>query len=223
MKVLTRHPELHLTALSWPAELARRLEERHIAAWSRSRDDQALFAASFGDYLRSFPDTDVCEIDGRGVADLGVFCSRLRSGMSGVDPAGDLRPSIDGPDGLVAFLRTRWSECAFPAVRRRFYLWHHADELLRADAALFGTIVDAITGVAAEAEYTGDDLLVIHRAVFVGSAALDMYAEDPRGQFRGWLREGQGRPLWQVITGVRRPRVAAFHIPHIVGDPASRS
>ena len=33
-------------------------------------------------------------------------------------------------------------------------------------------------------EYVTDDLLLLTRAVFIGSGTLEMYAEDPKGQFR---------------------------------------
>ena len=35
--------------------------------------------------------------------------------------------------------------------------------------------MDTIAGVAAEAEYVSDDLLLIHRSVYIGSSVLDVY------------------------------------------------
>jgi hypothetical protein len=72
--------------------------------------------------------------------------------------------------------------------------------------------VDAIIGVGAEAEYASDDLLLLHRSVFVGSSLLDLYAEDPAGQFSIWAPDADGEPFWSVVTGVDKPQVTRYNI-----------
>lgn len=69
-----------------------------------------------------------------------------------------------------------------------------------------------MAGVAAEAEYVSDDVLMIHRTVFVGSSMLDVYAEDPRGAFRTWYHDGQGEPFWHVVTGIDDPAFLRYGI-----------
>ncbi len=75
-----------------------------------------------------------------------------------------------------------------------------------------------MAGVAAEAEYVCDDLLLIHRTVYLGSAMLDVYAEDERGQFRSWYQDGLGEPFWKVVTGIESPSVASKSIERIASD-----
>jgi len=84
--------------------------------------------------------------------------------------------------------------------------------LLRKDHVLFGQIVDAMAGVAAEAEFVSDDMLLLHRSVFVGSTMLDVYADDAKGQFRRWLPDVHGEPFWQVVTGIKRPPFMRYRI-----------
>ncbi len=76
--------------------------------------------------------------------------------------------TVDGRGGVIDRLRKRPKELPIRGeadiVKHRFYVWRDAEVLLRADPALFGQLVDALTGVAAEAEYASDDRLLIHRA-----------------------------------------------------------
>ena len=76
----------------------------------------------------------------------------------------------------------------------------------------FGQIVDAMAGVAAEAEYVSDDLLLLHRAVFVGGSVLDVYAEDAKSQFQKWLVDEHGEPFWKVVTGLETPPFLRYRI-----------
>lgn len=215
----------------WPSDVAQLLEEHHLVAWAHGAAEREKFARVLAASLRAMPDTQVCELDGRKITDLQSLMTELSRGLG--ESTGEA--TIDGANGLLAILRQRPPEPAatgagaagsaaaggsgvWSAIKRRYYIWNEADLLLRKDPALFGRAVDAITGVAAEAEYASEDLLLIHRAVFVGGPALDVYAEDPRGQFRSWLREitdqghAEDRPLWEVVSGLKRPPVLPFHI-----------
>jgi hypothetical protein len=193
---------------AWPTEVGQLLEEHHLAAWSHHRAEQERFASTLGEALAGIPDTEVIVLHGSRIRDL----SSLGEQLGAVGDGDDGPLTIDGPGGLIAWLRRRPGEGAASAVKRRYYLWRDADTLLRHDPALFGRVVDAIAGVAAEAEYASEDLLLIHRAIFVGGPALDVYAEDERGQFRSWLREDGERPLWEVVSGLMRPPVLPYRI-----------
>jgi hypothetical protein len=81
------------------------------------------------------------------------------------------------------------------------------------DEPLFGSLVDALAGVAAEAEYVSDDLLMIHRAVFVGGPILATYATKSSGQFQSWAVDTLGaEPFWQVVTQIEKPPFKTYQI-----------
>lgn len=184
-----------------------------MSAWSENPARRVRFAVSLGQFLQAQRDTEVCTLYGRHITDLDSFCYQLERAIPG--PSLDYR--IDGPNGVTALLRTRESFPGRPATKHRYYLWHDADILLRRDRALFGRLVDAISGVAAEAEYASDDLLLLHRAVFIGGAALDQYATDLTGQFQQWFDDGLGEPFWKVVTDIDRPPVLRFNVDRLVG------
>ncbi|MBL8990168.1 MAG: hypothetical protein JNJ48_01165 [Phycisphaerae bacterium] len=193
----------------WTASAEAMLEEHHLAAWTRNLAAAERFSLHLGRHLRGMADTEVWPIPGAVVRTLEAFCHHLERAL----PRGErVRPTIEGRGGVVERLRERYDEPGASPTKRRYYLWRDADVLLRHDAGLFGTLVEAMAGVAAEAEYAGEDLLLIHRAVFVGGPALDLYHEDRRGQFRRWLRDAPGQPLWRVISGLKRPPVAVYEI-----------
>jgi len=208
MSALSRQTDVSLLVADWQANVTQLLDESHLVAWSEVPARRTQFAVSLGQFLGAQRDTEVCVFYGKYITDLDSFCYQLERAIPG--PALDRR--IDGPRGAVSLLRSRASSCGRPESKFRFYIWHDADVLLRKDHGLFGQIVDAIAGVAAEAEYVSDDLLLIHRGVFVGSSILDVYADDPRGQFRNWLPDPGGEPFWQVVTGIKKPPYHKYHI-----------
>lgn len=97
-------------------------------------------------------------------------------------------------------------------LKREYFLWHEAEALLETDVELFGALVNAFIGVAAEREHVSVDRLLIQRVVFLGGAKLGAYAEDSNGQFCRWLEEDQGSPFWEVISVVERPAVIAYRV-----------
>ena len=85
-------------------------------------------------------------------------------------------------------------------------IWHEAHVLLREDPKLFGRAADAIMGVAAEHEFCSDDVLLIQPLAYSwGACSLEMYAEDPMGQFSTWYSEDGGAG---AVAGGNRARVA---------------
>jgi hypothetical protein len=192
----------------WPLEVLQLLEEHHLCAWAHAPDRRRKFGVGLAWHLSTLDDTQVVLLDGTKITDLASFCAQLEGAIG--FPRVERR--IDTPGGVVGTLRRRHTPRGQRPVRQRYYIWLDADNLLRRDHRLFGQLVDAIAGVAAEYEYTNEDLLLLQRAVFVGGPSLDMYAEDPRGQFRSWWSDGGEDPLWRVVTGVDAPRLLRYQI-----------
>ncbi|MBK9188464.1 MAG: hypothetical protein IPM33_05850 [Phycisphaerales bacterium] len=208
MSALSRKPDAPLLVADWQADVTQLLDEHHLVAWSDVAQRRMQFAVSLGRFLGIQRDTEVCVFYGRHILDLESFCYQLERAL----PGPTLERRIDGPGGIVSLLRSRATWRGRAQTKYRYYVWHDADVLLRADHVLFGKLVDALSGVAAEAEFVSDDVLMLHRCVFVGSSLLDVYAEDTRGQFQAWARDELGEPFWQVVTGIDRPAFMRYRI-----------
>jgi hypothetical protein len=209
MSAIQRQSELPpLLVANWQADVTALLDEHHLAAWSDLPQRRTQFAVSLGQFLGTQRDTEVCVFYGKFITDLESFCYQLERAV----PGPSLERAFGGDCGITNLLRARASIRGRPESKYRFYIWHDADVLLRHDKRLFAQIVDAMAGVAAEAEYVSDDLLLIHRSVLVGSSLLDVYAEDERSQFNAWLRDAEGDPYWQVVTGLARPPFMRYRI-----------
>jgi hypothetical protein len=209
MSALTRQPESPFVVADWQPEITQLLDEHHLAAISDSARRRMHFAVSLAQFLQGLRDAEVCTLYGRFITDLDSFCHQLERAI----PGPLLERRVDGPRGVTALLRTRETFRGRPACKFRFYVWHDADVLLRADEPLFGRLADAFAGVAAESEYVSDDLLLIHRAVYVGGPLLSEYAENPDGQLQVWYPDAPGQePFWQLVTGIERPSVIRYQI-----------
>jgi hypothetical protein len=220
MSALTSQRDHANPALGWHADVVQLLDEHHLAATSSSPARRIRFASALAGFLHGLRDAEVCALHGRGITDLESFCLQLERSI----PADrDLERRIDGPRGVTALLRHREVYRGRPASKYRFYLWHDADTLLAADECLFGRLVDAIAGIAAEAEYVSDDMLLIHRAVFVGGAELERYAHRPDGQMRAWYDDGSGEPFWRVVAGLDAPPVLPFSIDRLFAPGVPRA
>lgn len=202
----------------WQAELARVLDEHHLAAWSPSAADRAGFAAGLASFLAGIDQAQAIPLYGRDITDLEALCYQLERSIPGDTP---MRRRIDGPSGVVARLRSQPAIPGRPPLRLRYLLWHDPDAMIRADEALFGRLADAIAGVAAEAEYASDDYLLITRAVYIGGDDLRQYAANDAGQLRRWLGDGSGDPFWRTVSGVEAPPVVAGPIARLLEDPES--
>lgn len=208
MSALSRKLDVPSLTSDWQADVAQMLDESHLVAWADLPDLRTQFAVSLAHFLGTQRETEVCVFYGKHITDLDSFCHQLERCLPG--PHLDRR--IHGPGGAVNLLRARPSFRGRIPSKYRYYIWHDADVLLRSDARLFSQIVDAITGVAAEAEYVSDDLLLIHRCIYVGGPILDVYGEDPRGQFQSWLPDGPHEPFWKVVTGIDAPSFTRYAI-----------
>lgn len=208
MSALSRQPDSPLLVADWQPEVTQHLEENHLVATSDFPGRRLQFATSLGQFLGMQRDTEVCPFYGRFITDLESFCYQLERAVPG--PLLDRR--IDGPGGIAALLRNRMIVRGKPATKFRYYIWHDADLLFKLQPDLFAKLVDALCGVAAEAEYVSDDLLLIHRSVFVGGPSLLEVAHDDKGPFRSWLADEFGEPFWRVVTGIENPPFLTYSI-----------
>jgi len=208
MSAITRHSDLLFAVADWEPSVTQLMDESHLVAWSESAHRRCQFAAALGQFLGTMRDTEVCVLMGEHITDLESFASQLERLIPG--PA--LERKIDGAKGITSLLRHRHTLRGRPAAKHRFYIWNDADVLLKKNHRLFGRLVDAIAGVAAEAEYASDDLLLLHRLALLGGPALDMYAEDPGGQCRSWFCEQGADPFWRIVTGIEAPAFLRYQI-----------
>lgn len=208
MSALSRKPNIADLTSHWQADVQQLLDEHHLVAWSDLPHRRTQFAVALGNFLGAQRDAEVCTFYGKHITDLESFCYQLERCL----PGPTLERRINGPRGVVPLLRNRDTIRGRNPAKYRYYLWHDADVLLRADHKLFGQIVDALAGVAAEAEYVSEDLLLIHRGVFIGSSLLDVYGEDRKGQFRSWYDDGHDEPFWRVVTGLGAPEFMRYGI-----------
>lgn len=198
---------------NWQADALALTDRGHLAAWSASRSRRIGFATELGQFIQAQAYCELCPLHGRFISCLETFCEQLERSV----PGPPLVRRIDGPRGVTALLRSRDAMHRGMPARHRYFLWHDADVLLRADRALFGAVLDALMGVAAEAEYVTDDLLLLHRVILVGNTRLAQYAEDAGGQLQSWLPDGSREPFWALTTGIERPPVEVFEIDQL-GD-----
>lgn len=208
MSALTRQTESPFRVLDWEPDVTQMLDEHHLVAWSTVARRRVHFAACLSHFLALQPDVEICPLYGRYITDLDSFCHQLERVLPGVP----IQRQIDGPDGLVALLRSRHTLRLRAASRYRYYIWNDADVLLKTDHKLFGRLVDALIGVAAEAEFASDELLLVQRAAFIGGPMLDLYAENRTGQFRSWYDDGLGEPFWRMVTGLEAPPVLRYQV-----------
>lgn len=212
MGVLTSQSNNPLLGGRWQADVLALMDDSHLVAWSPSPRRQLDFLASLGQFLQAQRHMEVVRFQGRHIVDLESFCDQLERGI----PGPSLARRVHGPRGVVSLLRGRDPAHCGPASRYRFLLWDDAHVLLERDRQLFGELVDAIAGVAAELEYVSDDLLLIQRALFAGNAALQTYADDPQGQFKIWLPDGFDEPFWEVVTGIAEPTITTLSIDRLI-------
>lgn len=223
MEIDSRHHDAVTTHAGWVEAALGMLDEHHLVAWSRSMASRERFGIDLAMRLRAYPETETWSLAGAVIRDLETFCQQFEREMeeSAAERGASAPPlarSIEGPGGIVERMRELPDDPGVH-VKRRYYLWRDADVLLRHDTKLFSELVDAMAGVAAESEYASEDLLLIHRAAFIGSPALNTYAADPSGQFRSWLPptgQTRGRPahslLWRRITGLESPPFAGLEL-----------
>jgi hypothetical protein len=185
------------------------LDEKHLVLWSRDLHRRERAADLVAGTLRTVQDAQVVSLPGAVIHDLKTLRSHLDQALPSAENR-PLRATIDGPAGLLARLR----EPADPLpdhhhVKWRYYVWRDADVLLRSSPAVFSMMVDAVAGVAAEAEFTSEDLLLIQRLVLIGGPALQVVAEDPNGPMRAWR---PGSP-WARMTKIAAPVFECREIP----------
>ncbi len=201
---------------AWATAAAQLLEERHLVAWSASAPARGQFVRQLSAYLSSLSDTETVVVDGSRIESAEQLARQISPAGSDDGVRLVCGVGMGEEQRLVDVLRRRGLGRAGRPFKRRFILWNDANATLARSAALFGRLVDAVLGVAAEDEYASEEVLLIQRTIFIGSAALDVYAEDPRGQFRSWLGDGRSPALWHVVTGLSQPVVLSRPIERLV-------
>jgi diadenosine tetraphosphatase ApaH/serine/threonine PP2A family protein phosphatase len=193
---------------NWQAEALSWTEQAHLVAWSPSAAQRIAFATEMGQFIQAQEQMEVLPLYGGRLDGIEAFCQQLERSI----PGPPLARRVDGPRGITNLLRSRDAvHCGLPS-RHRFFIWHDADVLLRQDPRLFGALLDAMMGVAAEAEFVSDDMLLLSRVILVGGPPLVEYADDAAGQIRGWLPGVCGEPFWSLVTGLDRPEVRVVEI-----------
>ena len=186
-------------------------DSRHLVATARDPEQQAAFAARLHQTAASIPDAQVLMIHGNGIHSADDLLGQLRLQLPGalssvvipdgerahdIDSTGDLNAPHPAHARVLRRIRDVLSSRVVPegwrGPRFRYFFWHQADVLLKRDPALFGELVDMALGVAAECDFGHSNHLMIQRWVFLGTPALDVYAEDGRGQFKTWLADSPG-------------------------------
>jgi len=207
-------PGWHAEALSWT-------EQAHLVAWSPSGAQRLAFATEMSQFIQAQGQMEVLPLYGRSIDSIESLSQQLERSIPG--GGASLARRIDGPRGIVNLLRSR--DAMHPGLpsRHRYILWHDADALLRRDPRQFGAVLDAMMGVAAEAEYVTDDMLLLTRVILVGGKPLADYAGDGAGQLRQWLPGVGEGPFWSLVTGLERPPVRVVGIDEVAAGPWGRT
>jgi hypothetical protein len=191
-------------SMTWPEGIIQLLDDHHLVVLSDHAKTRRQFGTELAENLSLIADTQVIEVEGSGVVDLPSFCRQLEQKLT--IPTILPNPWWRDMQSVINALR---GACA--GSKRRYFIWHGADALLEADVHLFGRVVNAFFGVAAECEHISLEPLVLLRVVFIGGAKLGAYAEDTSGQFCKWIEE-EDSPFWEVINVIDRPPVITYRV-----------
>ncbi|MEM0983429.1 MAG: hypothetical protein AAGI17_05725 [Planctomycetota bacterium] len=199
-------------AIGWEPDAVSLLDDAHLVADHFDSTQRNRFVGRLQTFLAGQRDSVVYPLFGQFISTLDDFCHQLER----VAPVDRLDRRIDGLHGVTNALRQRDRGQRRSLARSRYFIWSDADHCLRNDPGLFADIVDAMAGVAAEAEFASEDLLMIQRTVFIGGPALAEAAQDPRGPLSCWREDRAGKPFWQVLTGLQTPPIRRASIADIV-------
>ena len=158
------------------------------------------FVEQLHEQLESLEDTEILEIDGTSISEIDRFGVALAKGLDLVEAPKDV-------NGVRTVLREYPHE-----PKHLFFIWRDADVLLEADVDLFGRLVNAFIGSAAERELITLDVLVLQRIVFLGGDKLGAYAEDPEGALATWLVDGDDDPFDEVKKCLSHPPVITYRL-----------
>lgn len=205
-----------LFPVGWEPDAAALLEHTHLVCDDPAESERNRFAGRLQSFLASQRGCTVAPIYGRYAGTLDDFCHQLER----IIPTTRLDRRVHGLHGVTSALRRRSQGSGRVLARSRYLIWSDADHCLRADAGLFAELIDAIMGVAAEAEFCSEEPLMIQRVVLVGGPALAELARDPAGPLRAWRTDLAGVPFWRVLTGLSEPPIERRSIADIVAGRA---
>ncbi len=193
----------------WPDEVIQLLDDHHLVVVTDDQQRGERFGETLVRRMNQMADTQVVVLDGQAVTDVPSFCRLV-----------ELQTLTRAERKQLPQTKTFWRDVQSvinvlrrtnASIKRRYFVWHKADALLKSDEALFSHLVNALLGVAAEQEFIVPDSLTIQRVVFIGSEALTQYAEDAESQFNRWLDE-EGSPLWEVASVQEKPPVLTYRL-----------
>jgi hypothetical protein len=203
-------------AQTWPDDIVQVLDDHHLVVCAAAPAAADRFADALTRRLRQLAETQVIEIDGTQAGDITSFCRQIERQ---VVPRAQRRSLPHGKSwwrdiaSLISLLRNTAAIAGAP--KHRYIVWKDADVVLARDESLFGHLVNALLGVAAEQEHITPESLVLQRVVFIGSEALAAYADKPEGQFRRWLDE-EGSPFWEVASVLDGPPVVTYRLEGLI-------
>lgn len=216
MQAIAHNPGLSFLRGGWQAEALSWTEQAHLVGWSEERAPRLAFGSELGQFIQAQGQMEVLPLHGRSIVNIETFCQQLERSI----PGRPLARRVDGPRGVTSLLRSRVARHPGLPSRHRYIIWHDADVLLQRDARLLGALLDAMMGVAAEAEYVSDDVLLLTRVVLLGGPDLAEYAADDSGQLRAWLPGVHGEAFWRLVTGLERPLVRVARVDEVAGAVA---
>ena len=174
------------------------LDEHHLVLLSDDPRERRAVARRLAGQLSGLEGTRIIQVDGAAWETL----------------SGDAEADAESVQAVLGGMISRFRGTD-EDLRRRYLIWHDADELLERNVVLFGQVVNALLAIAVEHEFLTVDPLVLHRVVFTGGAKLGAYAEDEAGQFCRWLRgpAGQSEPLFEGVPEcLHRPPVLTYRL-----------
>jgi hypothetical protein len=140
-------------AQTWPDDVVQILDDHHLVVCANDAAAADRFAQTLARRLKQLAETQVIEINGSSATDITSFCRQIEKQMlprhrrSQLPQSGAWWRDIAS---VISLLRDEAGLGGWP--KHRYFIWNHADVLLKRDESLFGHLVNALLGVAAEQE-----------------------------------------------------------------------
>ena len=212
-------PEFQFEPSTWQPEVLAKMDTHHIVAIADDVRTRTRFASNFQRFLSIQPNTEVCILHGRSILTIEGLCAQLEC----LIPTDQLARTIDGPMGVATLLRKHPIITGHPPIRRRYFLFHDADVIARANPDLFADIVEVFAGVAGELEFAMGESTFLQRSLYLGGQALEAEARSPDSRLHTWSPENTpGIPFWSLVTGLKQPRTTLCSIEALVASNGQR-
>ncbi len=204
---------------TWQPEVLAKMDTHHIVGIADDPRERTRFASTLHRFLSTQPNTEVCILHGRSIFDIEGLCAQLECLIPSDTP---LTRTIDGPGGVASFLRKHPIISGHPPIRRRYFIYHDADILARANPDLFGQIAEVFAGVAGELEFAMGESTLLQRCLYLGGNALENEARSPESRLHTWSSDGPGIPFWSLVTGLDQPPTTLCSIETLIASSGQR-